>query len=251
MPRTASNLAASVAPDEIDQFSRLSADWWNPEGAFKPLHRLNPVRLAYIRDAVLSHFSLKAPGPKSFKGLKVLDVGCGGGLLAEPLARLGGEVTAIDMADEGLKVARKHSAAMGLKIRYLLSSVEDLARKPQRFDVITALEVVEHVADVDSFLRSLSVLLKPNGILIISTLSRTPKSFLLGIIAAEYILRWVPAGTHQWKKFIRPSELQRRLDEHGMTMHDLTGLAFNPARNEFELRTGDLDVNYLCAAHKV
>jgi 2-polyprenyl-6-hydroxyphenyl methylase/3-demethylubiquinone-9 3-methyltransferase len=237
--------STSIAFEEIDRFSQYAEDWWNPDGAFRPLHRLNPVRLAYVRDRACAYFGRPTGSRQSLKGLKILDVGCGGGLLAEPLARLGGAVTGIDASKETIAIANQHAKAMRLAINYHVSSVEELARKKMRYDLITALEVIEHVADVDSFLAGLTALLKPGGLLIMSTLNRTPKSFLLGIVAAEYILGWIPRGTHDWKKFIRPSELVKRLEENGLRASDLTGLIFNPLRGEFELRKDDLDVNYL------
>jgi len=239
--------AASIAEEEINRFSQHAEDWWNPEGAFRPLHRLNPVRMEYVRDRACAHFGRDAGKPGALKNLKILDVGCGGGLLAEPLARLGGAVTGIDASENTIFVATRHAKKSGLAIDYRVAGVEKLAKKKTRYDLITALEVIEHVADVDSFVASLTALLKPNGLLIMSTLNRTPKSFLLGIVAAEYILRWIPCGTHEWKKFVRPSELARRLAANGLRVDNLTGLVFNPLRNEFELQAGDLDVNYMAA----
>src|SRR3984957_14361646 len=247
MPRP----SASIASAEIDRFSQHAEDWWNPDGAFRPLHRLNPLRVEYVRDRACAHFGRVAQTRHSLKGLKILDVGCGGGLLAEPLARLGGDVTGIDASKETIAVARDHAKAMRLDIDYRVSSVEELAKKKIRYDLITALEVIEHVADVDSFMAALAKSLKPGGLLAMSTLNRTPKSFLLGIVAAEYVLGWIPRGTHEWKKFIRPSELVRRLEENGLQAQDLTGLIFNPLRGAFELRKDDLDVNYMVTAKKL
>jgi 2-polyprenyl-6-hydroxyphenyl methylase/3-demethylubiquinone-9 3-methyltransferase len=246
MPRP----AASISDAEIAQFSRHAGDWWNPEGAFRPLHRLNPVRIEYVRDSACAHFERDPHTPRALKGLKILDVGCGGGLLAEPLARLGGAVTGLDASSEAIEVAHAHAEAGGLTVDYRLGSVEELAKKKTRYDLITALEIVEHVADLDSFIASLAGLLRPGGLLVMSTLNRTPKSFLLGIVAAEYVLGWVPRGTHEWKKFLRPSELVARLAGEGLQTTDLTGLIFNPLRNEFELRSDDLDVNYMLTAVK-
>jgi len=240
--------AASIADEEISRFSQHAEDWWNPNGAFRPLHRLNPVRVAYVRDRACAHFGREAAKSGSLKGLQILDVGCGGGLLAEPLARLGGRVTAIDASDTTIATAARHAAKHGLSINYRVASVEEVAKKKTRYDLITALEVIEHVADVDSFLDALSALLAPGGLLVMSTLNRTPKSFLLGIVAAEYVLRWIPRGTHEWNKFIKPSELVRRMANCGMSVDHLTGLIFNPLRNAFELRAGDLDVNYMLTA---
>ena len=246
MPRR----AASIAAEEIDRFSQQAEDWWKPDGAFRPLHRLNPVRLEYIRDAACNHFNRNGQSRSSFKGLKILDVGCGGGLLAEPMARLGGTVTGLDASDTTIAAAKRHAKISDLDIDYQVSSVEELTEKKSRFDLITALEVIEHVADVDSFLAALAKLLKPHGLLIMSTLNRTPKSFLLGIVAAEYILKWIPRGTHEWKKFIRPSELMLKLEENGLHTENLTGLVFNPLGDEFELSARDLDVNYMLSAHR-
>ena len=231
--------SASIAHDEIARFSAQAEEWWNPKGPFRPLHRLNPVRLAYIRDQV-----------GGLKNTRVLDVGCGGGLIAEPLTRLGAKVTGIDASHASIAVARQHADSMGLSIDYRATSVEDLARGKDRYDVITALEIVEHVADLPSFLRAIAALLKPNGTVILSTLNRTPKSFMLGIVAAEYVLRWVPRGTHQWKKFIRPSEMVAALEACNLTTTDLTGVTFDPLQSSFALDTNDLAVNYLLTAHR-
>ncbi|MFY9288103.1 MAG: bifunctional 2-polyprenyl-6-hydroxyphenol methylase/3-demethylubiquinol 3-O-methyltransferase UbiG [Alphaproteobacteria bacterium] len=245
MPRSA---AASIQSEEIAQFSRHADDWWNESGKFRPLHKLNPVRLEYVRDQVCAHFKRTPTTRTSLKNLKILDVGCGGGLLAEPLTRMGAEVTGLDASDETIAIAKAHAKQSRLTIDYRLGSVEDLAKQKTRYDVITALEVAEHVADMDSFMRSIKKILKPSGVLIMSTLNRTPKSFLLGIIAAEYILQWVPRGTHQWQKFIRPSEMVSQLEVLGLQVTDITGLTFNPLRNEFQLRKDDMAVNYMLTA---
>lgn len=239
---------SSIESDEIAHFSQHAEDWWNPEGKFRPLHRLNPIRVEYVRDQVCAHFERASAQRQALKDFKILDIGCGGGLMAEPLARMGARVTAIDASAETIAVAKKHAKLSGLSIDYRLSSVEELVAKKQSYDVVTALEVVEHVADMPSFMASVSAVLKPNGLLIMSTLNRTPKSFLLGVVAAEYVLGWVPRGTHQWKKFVRPSELVQQLDEVGIRTTNLAGLTFNPLRGEFELRQDDLAVNYMLAA---
>ncbi|MDX2028775.1 MAG: bifunctional 2-polyprenyl-6-hydroxyphenol methylase/3-demethylubiquinol 3-O-methyltransferase UbiG [Alphaproteobacteria bacterium] len=240
--------AASVATEEISQFSRHAADWWNPEGSFRPLHKLNPIRLEYIRDQACEHFGRNPESRHALKDLKILDVGCGGGLLAEPMTRMGGQVTGLDASEEGITVARAHAKGSGLKIDYQVGSVEAWTRKKNRYDLITALEIVEHVADLESFIGCLTSLLQPNGLLIMSTLNRTPKSFLLGIVAAEYVLGWVPKGTHQWQKFLRPSELVGHLDDVELKTTDLTGMIFNPLRGEFQLSPSDLGVNYMLTA---
>jgi len=243
--------SASVADDEITRFSEHAEDWWNPSGAFQPLHKLNPVRLAYVQDQISQHYDLNKKTRHPLQNLAILDVGCGGGLITEPLARLGATITGIDASAAAITEAKRHAKVTELSIHYKCTSAEDLAQESQRFDVITALEIAEHVEDMDSFVRALGRLLKPDGLLILSTLNRTIKSFFLGIVAAEYILNWVPRGTHNWQKFIRPSELVARLEKHRFHICDLTGLIFNPLTNEFILRHGDVDVNYLLTTKRV
>lgn len=237
--------SASVDKAEIAQFSAHAGDWWNPEGALRPLHKLNPARLEYIRDQAQAHFKRG-----SLKGLSVLDIGCGGGLLCEPLARLGASVTGLDASPEAINVAAMHARQSRLKINYVCGSAEDFARGKHRFDVITALEILEHVANIDSFLKSAARLLKPGGILILSTVNRNAKSFLLGIVAAEYILRWVPRGTHDWRKFIRPSELAAHLHKVDMEVADIIGMQYDALNDSFYLQRGTASVNYLMSAVK-
>jgi 2-polyprenyl-6-hydroxyphenyl methylase/3-demethylubiquinone-9 3-methyltransferase len=246
--RPSAAVISTVAEDEIARFSRDAGDWWNPHGKFRPLHRLNPLRLGYVRDAALAHFGGGKTGRTPLKGLSILDVGCGGGLLSEPMARMGADVTGLDASAEAIAVARRHAEEVGVAVDYKTGSVEAMARSKKRFDVITALEIVEHVADADAFIAALVELLKPDGLLVMSTLNRTPKSFMLGIVAAEYILGWVPRGTHSWTKFIRPSELVKRLDDHGTVVQAITGVVYNPLTSEFELSGNDLDVNYMLTA---
>ncbi len=244
--------AASIDKDEIARFSGHAQDWWNPQGVLRSLHKLNPTRLNYIRDMVSQHFGrLRGDArAKTFKGLSILDVGCGGGLLCEPMARWGASVTGLDASAQAIAVAKAHAAQARLKIAYRHGSAEDFSRGAQKFDVVTVLEILEHVADIGSLLRSAASMLKPDGIMILSTVNRTTKSFLLGIIAAEYILRWVPGGTHDWNRFIRPSELAAHLQKAGLTLADITGMVYDPLNNTFFLRQGTVDVNYLAAALK-
>ncbi len=242
--------APSLAPEEIARFAAHADAWWDLEGPFRPLHRLNPLRVGYVRDQICGFWPRKPGDRLSLGGIKVLDVGCGGGLLAEPLARLGAKVTGLDASPEAIAAAKKHAKTMRLAIDYRVGSAESMAAGGLRFDVITALEVVEHVADVGSFLAALAQLLKPGGLLIMSTLSRTPRSFLLGIVAAEYILGWVPRGTHDWRQFIRPSELVERLAKTGLKTVDLTGMVFHQLRGAFVLKKHDLAVNYLLTARR-
>lgn len=244
---------STIADDEVERFAAQATEWWNPQGVFAPLHKINPLRVRYIRDQVAS---TSPQSPKSnaltpFKGLTMLDVGCGGGVLAEPLARLGGIVTGLDAAEAGIEAARTHARQSNLSINYQVGSVEKLAATGRTFDVVTAMEIVEHVADVPLFVSSLARLVKPGGYLIMSTLNRSPKSFLLGIVAAEYILRWVPRGTHQWKKFVRPSELVALMQAHGCEPCDITGIAYDLRQSSFVLDQRDCAVNYLMTARKL
>lgn len=235
---------------EVGRFSQIAHEWWDEGGKFRPLHKLNPVRLRYVREQVCGHLGLDKSGLRPFRGLQVLDVGCGGGLVAEPLARLGARVTGLDASAETIKVARLHAQQSGVDVDYICGAAEDLAGQKKKYDVVTALEIVEHVADVPEFVSACATLVKPGGLLIMSTLNRTGKSFALGIVAAEYILRWVPRGTHSWKKFLRPSELSRQVQLQGLETVDISGLVFDPLRDEFSLSSRDLDVNYLLTARK-
>ena len=239
----------TVDPQEIAQFAAIADTWWDEEGAFRPLHRLNPVRLRYIRDNLCAHFGLDARAPKPLSGLRLVDVGCGGGLLCEPLTRMGASVTGIDAAREGIAAARAHAETAGLVIDYRAATAESLVAAGESFDAVISMEVLEHVADVDAFLAACRDLARPGGALALSTLNRTPKSYLTAIIGAEYVLRWLPRGTHDWKKFIRPSELAAALRRQGLEMTDLTGIEYSPLADRFALGD-DLGVNYLAFATK-
>jgi 2-polyprenyl-6-hydroxyphenyl methylase/3-demethylubiquinone-9 3-methyltransferase len=205
--------------------------------------------MEYIKTQICTHFRRDAEGFSSLTGLRIADIGCGGGLVTEPLCRLGADVTGIDAGEDNIKAARLHAAQQGLAIDYKATTVEELAEAgKEKFDVVTALEIIEHVADPELFIASCCKLVKKNGMLILSTLNRTPKSFALGIIAAEYILRWLPAGTHDWKKFVKPSELARPLKQHGLKTVDISGLVYNPLKRSFSLSKTDIDVNYFLTA---
>lgn len=240
---------ASVDAREISQFDELGEKWWDESGPMRPLHRLNPVRLAYIRRVVREHFALP-DRVKCLQNLKIADIGCGGGLVAEPLCRLGAAVTGVDAGKENIRVAKAHAKAHNLAIDYRATTAEELAASGKQYDVVTALEIVEHVADVDVFMKALCAIVKPGGMLVMSTLNRTPKSYLLGIVAAEYVLRWLPRGTHDWRKFLKPSELARQVRKNGMEATDLHGLVYDPITRDFALDAEDLDVNYLLEAVK-
>jgi 2-polyprenyl-6-hydroxyphenyl methylase / 3-demethylubiquinone-9 3-methyltransferase len=240
---------ATADAQEIARFSALAETWWDPSGPMAPLHQLNPARLGYIRDRITAHYGRSLQDPKPLDGLTVLDIGCAGGLLSEPLTRLGAKVTGIDAAAENIEVARRHAEAMRLEIDYRLASPEDLIAGGARFDAVLALEVVEHVADVTAFVCAAAGLVEPGGLLIASTLNRTAKSFALAIVGAEYLLRWVPAGTHDWRKFLKPSELARSLRTAGLTVEDVSGLTYDPLRKGWNVGR-DVDVNYILSASK-
>lgn len=239
--------AASVDAAEVAKFAALAAGWWDPEGDFRPLHRLNPVRLAFLRDQTARHFGREALGEQPLQGLDVIDVGCGGGLLCEPLARLGARVTGIDADEESRRVAALHAEESGLAIDYRRASAEELAAGGAAFDLVVSMEVVEHVADLAAFLTAACALVKPGGALALATLNRTPKAFVTAILGAEYFLRWLPRGTHDWRRFVRPSELAAGLRRSGLTITEMTGVAYNPLTDGWH-RTRDLAVNYMVFA---
>lgn len=233
-----------MSADEVARFDRIAREWWDPEGDFRPLHRLNPVRVGFLRDAVCAHFGRDPNVDQPFQGLSIVDVGCGGGLVTEAAARLGAEVTGIDASPESVGVAAHHAQKEGLHIRYRQAAPEELAASGERFDVVLALEVIEHVADPDAFFSACKALLRPGGAVAVSTINRTVKSLLLAKIGAEYVLRWLPAGTHDWRKFVKPSELFRALDRQGLRLSRLDGLIYDPLRDRWSLGRS-LDVNYI------
>ncbi len=238
---------ASIDRDEVAKFAAMAGSWWDPEGDFRPLHRLNPTRLAFIRDHACAHFQLDGAATRPLAGLTALDIGCGGGLLSEPLARLGAEVTGIDASREAVEAALWHAEQSGLAIAYRCAAAEDLAAAGERFDLVVNMEVVEHVADVDGFVAASCRLVAPGGAMAMATLNRTPKAFLLAVVGAEYLLGWLPRGTHDWRRFLKPSELVRRLGANGLTVSELTGVAYNPLDDRWR-RSRDLDVNYMLFA---
>lgn len=249
MPRQSRPARVSTAsPEEIARFSAIADAWWDPDGEFKPLHHLNPTRLAYIRDNVARHFGRDPLAERPLDGLRLLDIGCGGGLLSEPITRLGGRVTGIDAAEKSIRVARLHAEQSGLAIDYRCVPPEafDLLGDEQ-FDVVLNMDVVEHVADLDAFLAAAAAPLRSGGAMVFSTVNRTFKSLALAKIGAEYLLRWLPAGTHDWRKFVRPSQLADGLRPHGITITDLGGMSYSPLADRWSL-SRDLAVNYLAFA---
>jgi 2-polyprenyl-6-hydroxyphenyl methylase/3-demethylubiquinone-9 3-methyltransferase len=241
--------SATLDAEEIDRFARLASEWWDPRGKFRALHRIGPARLAFLRDEMLRHFARTPGGMRPLEGLRVLDVGCGGGLICEPLARLGALVTGLDPAVENIEAARRHAAGQGLAIEYHAGRVEELEAEGRSFDAVVCLEVVEHVPDAGAFLATCAVLVRPGGLMLLSTLNRTLKAYLLAIIGGEYVLRWLPVGTHQWDRFVTPDELIRHLREAGLGAPTVKGLVYNPLADAWSLGA-DTDVNYLASAAK-
>ena len=238
----------TVDPDEVEKFGRIAAEWWSPTGKFRPLHKFNPVRLAFIRDAVCAAMGRDPDAPTPLNGLTLLDIGCGGGLLSEPMTRLGARVTGVDATEANVKTASVHAAEQGLDIDYRHGTAEkllDVGEGP--FDVILNMEVVEHVADVDLFLRTCARLLAPGGLMVIATINRTPKAFALAIFGAEYVLGWLPRGTHQYAKLVKPREIERPLSAEGLTLEPPTGVFYNPLNDRWSL-SGDTSVNYMMTA---
>jgi len=239
----------SVDDDEVARFAALADDWWNPHGKMAPLHKFNPVRLGFIRDQACAQFDRDSKALDCLSELRLLDVGCGGGIVSEPLARLGGKVTGIDPAEENIEAAKLHAEKSGLAIDYRATTVEALAETSALFDVVIASEVVEHVADLNFFVEKCAALVRPGGLMIVTTINRTLKSFALAIVGAEYILRWLPVGTHRWEKFVAPDELETSLKTGKLAVVEESGIMYDPFRDEWR-RTDDMDVNYMLAAEK-
>lgn len=239
----------TIDPAEVAQFAAIADEWWDPNGKFRPLHKFNPVRLAYLRSRLGAHFGAPESSATPFAGLRLLDIGCGGGLLSEPMARLGATVVGADAAEKNVKTAALHAVQSGLAVDYRHTSAEDLARAGERFDIVLNMEVVEHVADLNLFMAACAAMVKPGGVMVTATLNRTMKAFALAIVGAEYVLGWLPRGTHKYQKFVRPSELAAALRPTGMAIQDYTGVSYNPLSDEWRLGR-DVDVNYMAFAVK-
>ena len=239
----------TIDQDELERFTRIAAEWWNPTGKFRPLHKFNPVRLAFIRDQVAARFGRDPLSARSLDGIRVLDVGCGGGLLCEPMARLGATVVGVDPAERNIEVARLHAAESGLDIDYRATTAEALADAGERFDVVLNMEVVEHVADLDLFISRTGEMVKPGGMMFIATINRTLKALGMAIVGAEYVLGWLPRGTHRYEKLVRPQELETALGNAGLTVIERTGVTYNPFADRWG-RSKDMDVNYMLLAER-
>jgi 2-polyprenyl-6-hydroxyphenyl methylase / 3-demethylubiquinone-9 3-methyltransferase len=239
--------ASTIDRSEVEQFSRLAERWWDERGPMAMLHKFNPVRLAYIRDQVATHYGRDPKRLSCLSGLRMLDIGCGGGILSEPLARLGAQVVGADPSEANIAVAKKHAAQVDLLIDYRAVTAEALAERGERFDVVLALEVVEHVADVDLFVTRCAEMVRPNGLMIAATINRTMKSFALAIVGAEYVLRWLPRGTHTWDKFVTPAELEAGMRKAGLSVVDERGVVYRVMQDRWAL-SDDMDVNYMLTA---
>jgi 2-polyprenyl-6-hydroxyphenyl methylase/3-demethylubiquinone-9 3-methyltransferase len=239
---------SSVNKKEIEKFSKMATEWWDPNGKFKPLHKFNPIRIRYIKENIIQNFKLKAK-KRPLQKINILDIGCGGGLLSEPMTRLGASVTGIDASDKNINIAKLHAKKNKLNIKYLRSSPEKLKIK-KKFDVILNMEIIEHVEDINFFIRSCSKLLKKNGLMFVATLNKTLKSYVFAIIGAEYILRWLPIGTHEWEKFVTPEDLKSILLKNNLKLDKLDGMNFNIIKDEWSVST-DTSVNYIAKFIKV
>jgi 2-polyprenyl-6-hydroxyphenyl methylase/3-demethylubiquinone-9 3-methyltransferase len=238
---------STVDAAEVARFSAYAAEWWDPRGKMAMLHRFNPVRLAFIKQSACRHFERDERRLDALAGLRVLDIGCGGGILSEPLARLGAEVVGADPSQTNIEAAKLHASEVGIVVDYRATTAEGLADEGERFDLVLAMEVVEHVADLGLFIGRCAEMVKPGGLMITATLNRTLKSFALAIVGAEYVLRWLPRGTHQWDKFVTPNELEAALERHGLRVIDETGVIYNLLADRWQLST-DMDVNYMVVA---
>ncbi|WP_435163175.1 bifunctional 2-polyprenyl-6-hydroxyphenol methylase/3-demethylubiquinol 3-O-methyltransferase UbiG [Candidatus Pelagibacter bacterium nBUS_25] len=239
---------SSVNKKEIEKFSKMAAEWWDPSGKFKPLHKFNPIRIKYIRENIISSFKLKAK-QKPLDKINILDIGCGGGLLSEPMTRLGANVTGIDASNKNINIAKLHAKKNNLEINYLCTSPEKL-KIQKKFDVILNMEIVEHVEDINFFINSCSKLLKKNGLMFVATLNKTLKSYMFAIIGAEYVLRWLPIGTHDWEKFVNPEDLKKILNKNNLKLEKLDGMNFNIIKDEWSV-SSDTSINYIVKSIKL
>jgi len=240
---------SSVDAAEVERFSRHAADWWDARGPMAALHKFNPVRLAYIRDQAAARFDRDPKKLDCLKGLRMLDIGCGGGILSEPLARLGGDMVGADPSEDNIVAAQAHAGESGVVVDYRATTAEELAAAKERFDVVLAMEVVEHVTNVNAFVATCAAMVRPGGLMIAATLNRTLKSFALAIVGAEYVLRWLPRGTHQWDKFVTPVELEAAIEDSGLRVTGERGVIYNPFADRWQL-SSDMDVNYMLVAQR-
>lgn len=237
-------MASTIDSGEVDKFDRLAEEWWNPNGKFKPLHKFNPVRLNYLRQTLVRHFDRDTKAETPLAGLRILDIGCGGGLLSEPLARMGADVVGADAAPTNVEVAKRHAEQSGVAVDYRATTAEALAEEGETFDAVLAMEIVEHVSSVPNFVAACCSMVRPGGLTTFATINRTPKAFALAIVGAEYVLRWLPRGTHQYSKLVQPGELEREFQKNGLTPREPVGVFYNPIKDAWAL-SKDTDVNYM------
>jgi 2-polyprenyl-6-hydroxyphenyl methylase/3-demethylubiquinone-9 3-methyltransferase len=249
VPIMSEQARSTIDQTEVDRFSAMAAEWWDPKGKFRPLHKFNPVRLTYIRDRVSDNFGREAKALQPLKGLRILDIGCGGGLLSEPMARMGADVVGADASEKNIMIAKTHAAGSGVAVDYRAVTAESLAEAGETFDVVLNMEVVEHVSDVEFFMSTCASMVRPGGMMFVATINRTMKAAALAIFAAENVLRWLPRGTHQYEKLVRPEELEKPITAGGMEVTDRTGVFFNPLSNQWNL-SKDMDVNYMIVARR-
>jgi 2-polyprenyl-6-hydroxyphenyl methylase/3-demethylubiquinone-9 3-methyltransferase len=249
MSATRTTATTTLDPAEVEKFAKLAAEWWNPKGKMAVLHKFNPVRLGHIRDTAVAHFGRDPRAPKPLADLRILDIGCGGGLLCEPLARMGATVVGIDPARTNVETARLHAGQSGVPVDYRCTTAEELVAAGEAFDIVLAMEVVEHVADIGLFVGACTSLVRPGGLLVMATINRTMKSYALAIVGAEYVLRWLPRGTHDWNKFVTPDELAGAIEDGDLEVFDRKGVWYNLLRDRWE-ETVDLDVNYMVTARR-
>lgn len=250
MSHASANNSRTANAEEIARFSAMAEKWWDPNGAMKPLHKFNPIRLQLLRDNIAAHLGRDANQPDVLKDVEIIDIGCGAGLLSEPLARMGAKMTSIDAAENNIEVAKVHAAQSGLAIDYRNCTPEMLVDEGKQFDIVLNMEVIEHVDDPQFFMQACAALLKPGGLMFVATLNRTIKSLALAKFGAEYILRWLPAGTHDWRKFVKPSEMSGLLRGAGLDLVDITGVTYNPITDKWSAAPRDLDINYMVIAQK-
>ncbi|MEM6763176.1 MAG: bifunctional 2-polyprenyl-6-hydroxyphenol methylase/3-demethylubiquinol 3-O-methyltransferase UbiG [Pseudomonadota bacterium] len=241
--------ATTIDGREVDKFDKLAAEWWNPKGKFKPLHKFNPVRLTFLRETLVKHFDRDPKAERPLEGLRILDIGCGGGLLSEPLAKMGAEVVGADAAPTNIEVAKRHSQQSGVPVDYRTTTAEALAKDGERFDAVLAMEIVEHVSDVDAFIGACCSMVRPGGLTVFATINRTVKAFALAILGAEYVLRWLPRGTHQYEKLVKPSEIEAGFEANGVSAQAPIGVFYNPIKDAW-LISKDTDVNYMMVGLK-
>jgi 2-polyprenyl-6-hydroxyphenyl methylase/3-demethylubiquinone-9 3-methyltransferase len=249
MTKMTETAATTVDKDQVEWFSKMAAEWWSPTGKFRPLHKFNPIRLEYIRNRICQHFGRDPKAHQPLAGLRILDIGCGGGLLSEPIARMGAEVVGADPSDKNIGIASAHAKETGVQVDYRAVTAEDLAAAGENFDIVLNMEVVEHVADVNLFIETCASMVRPGGLMFVATINRTLKARALAIFAAENVLRWLPRGTHQYEKLVRPEEIERPLEASGLHIIHRTGVFFNPLQDRWNL-SPDMDVNYMLLAKR-